>query len=141
MKSYIFPLALIATATSENVYEEIMLSGPFDEEIVPAGDSLPGMKVSWYPAKITGQSERIGGYTLDLIIISGTVGLSPNSLEQGQEIMQYFTHEDAINPGKFATWTCSIIFDETSTYARKDSITVKNYYGEQSWSEDELTSF
>ena len=55
--------------------------------------------------------------------------------------MQYFSHEDAVNPGKYATWTCSITFDKTSNYATKDSITVKNYYGEQSWSEDELTSF
>ena len=141
MKSYIFPLAFLAASTSANVYEEIILSGPFDEEVVPAGNSQPGMKVSWYPAKITGESEALGQYQLDLLILSGTVGLAPDSLSQGQEIMQYFTHEDSANPGKYATWTCSMQFDSASSYASKDSITIKNYYGGESWSEEELTSF
>ena len=67
MKSYIFPLAFLAASTSANVYEEIMLSGPFDEEVVPAGNSQPGMKVSWYPAKITGENHNLQQHSVVLV--------------------------------------------------------------------------
>ena len=46
-------------------------------------------------------------------------------------ILQYFSHEDPANPGLYASWACLIQYDMTTglTYATKEDVTVKNYYG------------
>ena len=61
-------------------YEETKLADLVEvETILPSGDE-PGMKVSWYPAHVKGKDE-VGEYALDMVIMSGTVGMAPNSLK------------------------------------------------------------
>ena len=51
--------------------------------------------------------------------------------------MQYFRHEDVDDPGKFATWTCTIEFDISDAdqmYTSKSDVKLRYYYGAEDWS-------
>ena len=60
-------------------YTEEKLADPVEIETISEKGNDPRMKVSWYPATIIGESEG-GEYELDMLIMSGTVGMVPNSL-------------------------------------------------------------
>ena len=73
-------MLLLATKASADDYNETKIADPQEHETIPPAENEPGMKVSWYPAIISGQDNDSIQYELDMIIVSGTVGLSANSL-------------------------------------------------------------
>ena len=54
-----------------------------------------------------------------------------NVLEDGNKVMQWYTHEDSNSPGNQISLSCTATYNATTPINTENDIEVRNYYGKQ----------
>ena len=93
------------------------------------------MTVSWGTTKTYYKSH----YALSFLIMGGKVGLGVSKrtgysvLEEGNYIQQWFSHENPDAPGNYQSFSCSVMYNATTTWINETDVLVQSYYGDHNW--------